>query len=133
MLISLCENQKTIQWSLFLGHGLMAHIPWPLSQSNPWKHNDPVFKTGEAIFFFHFNLVPRLNVSLLSATDFEKSCDKIAQPDWLTLLAIRSDECRKSRERAHEANAGEFNRRYLTCQISAFLYADRGDTVGRWK
>ena len=55
----------------------------------------------------------------------EKSCDKIAQPDWLTLVAIRSDERKKSRERAHLANAGEFNRRYLTCQISAILYADR--------
>ena len=36
MLISLCKNrQKTILWSLFLEHGIMAHIPWPLSQSNP--------------------------------------------------------------------------------------------------
>ena len=26
-----------IQWSLFLGHGIMAHIPWPLSQSNSWN------------------------------------------------------------------------------------------------
>ena len=52
---------------------------------------------------------------------FEKPCDKIAQPDWFTLLAIRSDE-RKNRERAHLANAGEFNR-----QISAILNADRGD------
>ena len=34
---------------------------------------------------------------------------------------------KKSRERAHLANAGEFNRRYLTCQISAILYADLGD------
>ena len=58
---------------------------------------------------------------------FQKSCDKIAQPDGLTLLAIRSDERRKSRERAHLVNAGEFNRRYLTCQISAILYANRGD------
>ena len=58
---------------------------------------------------------------------FENSCDKIAQPDGLALLAIRSNKCRKSRERAHLANAGEFNRRYLTCQISAILYADRGD------
>ena len=59
---------------------------------------------------------------------FEKSCDEIAQPDGLTLLAIRSNDRRKSRERAHlPANAGEFNRRYLACQISAILYADRGD------
>ena len=58
---------------------------------------------------------------------FEKSCDKIPQPDWLTLLEIRSDERRKPRERAHLANAGKFNRRYLTCQISAILCADRGD------
>ena len=58
-----------------------------------------------------------------------KSRDKIAQPDGLTLLAIRSDERRKSRERANIANAGGFNRRYLTCQISAILYADRGDRL----
>ena len=56
---------------------------------------------------------------------FENSCDKIAQPDGLALLAIRSNERRKSRERAHLANAGEFNCRYLTCQISAILCADR--------
>ena len=56
---------------------------------------------------------------------FENSCDKIAQPDGLALLAIRSNDRRKSRERAHLANAGEFNRRYLTCQISAILYDDR--------
>ena len=31
-------------------------------------------------------------------------CDKIAQPDGLNLLAIRSEERRKSRERAHLAN-----------------------------
>ena len=53
--------------------------------------------------------------------------DKIAQPDGLALLAIRSNKRRKSRKRAHLANAGEFNRWYLTCQISAILYADRGD------
>ena len=58
---------------------------------------------------------------------FENSCDKIAQPDGLALLAICSNKRRKSRERAHLANACEFNRRYLTCQISAILYADRGD------
>ena len=34
---------------------------------------------------------------------------------------------RKSREGADLANAGELNRRYLTCQISAILYPDRGD------
>ena len=33
-----------------------------------------------------------------------KSRDKIAQPDGLTSLAIYSDECRKSRERANLAN-----------------------------
>ena len=49
------------------------------------------------------------------------------QPDGLALLAIRSNKRRKSRERAHLANAGEFNRRYLSCQISAILYANRGD------
>ena len=53
-------------------------------------------------------------------------CDKIAQPDRLTLLAIRSDERRKSLERAHLTNAGKFNRQYLTCHQSAILYANRG-------
>ena len=36
---------------------------------------------------------------------FEKSSDKIAQPDGLALLAIHSNKRRKSRERAHLANA----------------------------
>ena len=58
---------------------------------------------------------------------FENLCDKIAQSDGFALLAIRSNKRRKSRKRAHLANAGELNRRYLTCQISAILYADRGD------
>ena len=39
-----------------------------------------------------------------------KSRDKIAQPDGLALLAIRSNDHRKSWERTHLANAGEFNR-----------------------
>ena len=58
---------------------------------------------------------------------FENSCDKIAQPDGLALLAIHSNKRRKSREWAHLANPSEFNRRYLACQISAILYADRGE------
>ena len=32
---------------------------------------------------------------------FEKSCDEIAQPDGLALLAIRSNDRTKSRERGH--------------------------------
>ena len=58
---------------------------------------------------------------------FKNSCDKIAQPDRLILLAIRSNDRRKSRERAHLANAGVFNRRYLTFQIWAILFAYCGD------
>ena len=50
-----------------------------------------------------------------------KSRDKIAQPDGLTLLAIRSDARRKSRERAHLANAGKFNRRYDMPDIGDFI------------
>ena len=48
---------------------------------------------------------------------FEKSCDKITQPDWLTLVAIRSDDRKKSREQAHLD--------IHTCQISTIFYADR--------
>ena len=58
---------------------------------------------------------------------FESHMIKKAQPDWLTLLAIRGEERIKSWEGAHLANAGEFNRGYLTRQISAILYTDRGD------
>ena len=58
---------------------------------------------------------------------FENSCDKIAQPNGLALLAIRSNKRRKTRERVHLATTDEFNRRYLTYQISANLYADRRD------
>ena len=53
---------------------------------------------------WHFNLVLGLHRG-----EFEKSCDKIAQPDWLPLLAIRSDERGKSLERAHLANAAPAN------------------------
>ena len=74
-----------------------------------------------AIFFADRDDVAVLKTHLIS--------DKIAQPDGLALLASRSNKRRKSRERAHLANAGEFNRRYLTCEISpsAILYADHGD------
>ena len=51
-------------------------------------------RTHLAIFFAN-----RGDVAL--QLHFEKSCDKIAQPDWLILLAIRGDERKKSRERAH--------------------------------
>ena len=34
-----------------------------------------------------------------SCRHFEKSCDKIAQLDWLTLVTIRSDKRKTSRER----------------------------------
>ena len=47
---------------------------------------------------------------------FEKSCDKIAQPDGLALLAIRSNDLRKSRERTHLKPATHL----------AILYADCG-------
>ena len=76
---------------------------------------------------FHSRLRPGHFPRSFRHFEVEKSCDKIAIPDWLTLVAIRSDERKISRERAHLANAGEFNRGYLTCQISAILYADRGD------
>ena len=56
---------------------------------------------------WHFNLVHRLQVPLLSA--ILKSHDKIAQPDWLTLLVIHGDECRESQKWAHLAIGGEFN------------------------
>ena len=58
--------------------------------------------------------LPLQHCSWAPSRRFETSCDKIAQPDWLTLLVNRSGERRKSQERANLANAGEFNRRYLT-------------------
>ena len=76
-----------------------------------------LMRTRSAIFFRRSRL----------GGSFEKSCDKIAQPDGLALLAIYSNDRRKSREREYLANAGEFNRRYLPCQISAILYSDRGN------
>ena len=105
-----------------------ARLP-NLSQRHTWRFYTPIaanliasdfrwrlMRTHLAIFF-----VDRGDVAVL------KTSDKIAQPDGLALLAIRSNKRRKSRERANLANAGEFNRRYLTCQISGILYADRGD------
>ena len=51
----------------------------------------------------------------------------VISTNWLILLSTLDGKGRKSRERADLANAREFNRRYRTCQISAILYADRGD------
>ena len=53
----------------------------------------------------------------------------IISPTWLVNFTAdsQSKKARKSRERADLANAGELNRRYLTCQISAILYPDRRD------
>ena len=91
----------------------------------------PATQATSVAAILHFNFIPRLRPAIfrIRVRHFEKSCDKIAQPDWLTLVAIRSDERKRDyeRERAHLANAGEFNRRYLTCQISAILYADQDD------
>ena len=56
-----------------------------------------------------------------------KSCDNIAQLDWLIFLPTPRGKAKKSRERADLVNAGEFNRRYLTCQIWAILYPDSRD------
>ena len=114
--------------------GISACRETPLSQRNTWRFYTPIAA----------NLIAsenRLRFSPPIDADtpgdffrrsrrfesFENSCDKIAQPVGLALLAIRSNKRRKSRERAHLADAGEFNRRYLICQISAILYADRGD------
>ena len=88
-----------------------------LSQRRTWRFYTPLGHTWRFIFFGRSR----------RCGSFEKSCDEIAQHDGLAFLAIRSNDRRKSRERAPLANAGEFNRRYLTCQTSAILYADRGD------
>ena len=95
-----------------------------LSQWHTWRFYTPfatIFTTdwcGYTWWFFS---------PIAAMWQFWKSWDEIAQPDGLALLATRSNDRKKSRERALLANNGEFNRRYLTCQISAILYADRGD------
>ena len=92
-----------------------------LSQRHTWRFYTPIAA----------NLIASENRDFFRRSwrcgSFENWCNKIAQPDGLAFLAIRSNKRRKSRERVHLANAGEFNRRYLTCQILAILYADRGD------
>ena len=66
-------------------------------------------------------------------SSFENSCDKIAQPDGLALLAIHSNKRRKSRERAHLANAADiWHVRYRRKSQSLHrarlaIFADRGD------
>ena len=63
---------------------------------------------------WHFNLIPRLQVSLLSAI-LKSHVIKISQPDWLTSLAIRIDECKNI--------AGTGTLRDLIADI---CHADRG-------
>ena len=59
--------------------------------------------------------------------DFESHV-MIYLPIWLVNFTSDSQwKGRKSQGRTDLANSGEFDRRYLTCQISAILYADRGD------
>ena len=78
---------------------------------------------GDLKLQFHSQATSR-PFSAVRVRHLETSCNKIAQSEWLPLRAIRSHERRKSRERAHLANAGEFNHRYLT-------YQDIGDFI-RW-
>ena len=68
-------------------------------------------------------LANRGNVAVLKSN----VSGKIAQPDGLALLEICSNDRRKSRERAHLANASEFDCQYLTFQISGILYVDCGN------
>ena len=94
----------------------------PLSQRHTWRFYTPIaanlitcenrrrFSPHLAIFFADRSVVAVL-----------KRRDKIAQ-------RIRSNDNTKSQERAHLANAGKFNRRYLTCQISAIFCGDRRHT-----
>ena len=63
---------------------------------------------------------------------FKNSCDKIAQPDRLILLAIRSNDCRKSRERAHLAILYRFyNVRYRRLNLPAFAKCARSRDIPR--
>ena len=75
-----------------------------------WRKSQAIFATDRmrthlAIFFANRGDVALQPCSQAPSATFilyfEKSCDKIAQPDWLTLLAIRGDVRKKSRERAH--------------------------------
>ena len=52
---------------------------------------------------WHFNFIPRLRPGHFprSCPPFWKVQKKIAQPDWLTLVAIRSDERKQSKESGH--------------------------------
>ena len=56
--------------------------------------------TGPIEAIWYFNFIPRLrpgqSIFRVRVRHFEKSCDKIAQPYWLTLVAIRGDERKKS-------------------------------------
>ena len=67
-----------------------------------WGHTR---RFGTSISLSDYNQV----IFRVRVRHFENSCDKIAQPDWLTLVAIRNDERKKSRERAHLANVGELD------------------------
>ena len=82
-----------------------------LSRQHNWRFYTPIAANLIASDFRHRLMRTHLAIFFTDRGDVALqhcSCDKITQPNWLTLLAIRSDECRKSRERAHLANAGEF-------------------------
>ena len=62
-----------------------------------------------------------------------KTRDKIAQLDGLALLAIRSNKRRKSRERAHLANAGDFRYRRFYTPIAAISENGNGCIGHTWR
>ena len=123
------RTEKWLTFCLtFLTNEFFSTFP-SLSRRHTWRFYTPIAANLIASDFRHRLMRTQLAIFFADRGDVAvlKTRDKIAQPDGLTLLAIHSKKRRKSRERAHLTNAGEFDRLYLTCQISAILYADRGD------
>ena len=56
------QPKDNFKWSLFLKHGIMAHILWPLCPSNPriLLHNDPVF--NNSCHLNYLSIVPRHSI-----------------------------------------------------------------------
>ena len=65
------------------------------------ERTTPLIDADTLALELHFQTLSRLQPGHFprSCRHFKKSCNKFAQPDWLTLVAIRSDGRKKSQEK----------------------------------
>ena len=116
---SLAEN---LHWQNFRERNLKpaTHLAILYADRGEFDRQLAIFATDWCGHTWRFFFADRGDVAVLK-THVIKSPDLMGWLYW----RFAANKRRKSRERAHLANAGEFNRRYPTCQISAIWNTDQ--------